>query len=178
MNARNRVMVYDDADISVGGYNERRKMKNRFCVVAGLLSLFWVVGCGGREVPSVNDVISEMEADGFIIKNSIEQFADYEYVEQAYIAIAPDETYQVEFYDLDSEENAASFYAANYNILSESEDNSQNHVSVTMGNYQNYEITTKTGFGCITRVGDTCFYAVVGNDYSDDVRMIKDELGY
>ena len=148
--------------------------------LAAVFLLIWSVctGCGAKEAKTMDDFTALAKELGYTISDCTEQFADYGHIDQAVLAQSPDGKYQVEFYDLDSEESACVFYQENYEILSEREEDAVSHVSSGTDSAQNYEITAKAGFGCVTRVGETCFYAVVDKEYADEVKSFKKELGY
>ena len=52
------------------------------------------------------------------------------------------------------------------------------HVESSTKSTQNYEITGKEGYGCISRIGNTCFYSVADKDYKKEVKDFKKEFGY
>ena len=101
-----------------------------------------------------------------------------DYIEKALVAISEDGNYQVEFYQLADEEGACTFYLENYNILAGHESDAVSHVESSTKSTQNYEITGKEGYGCISRIGNTCFYSVADKDYKKEVKDFKKEFGY
>lgn len=155
-----------------------KRMKKVGVCVALIGVLAALSACGKAEPKTAEEVTTLLEEKGFWVEDCTEQFADYDYVEKSIVALSPDEGYQVEFYELDGEEGASTFYKINYTLLSEGEEGASSHTESSTKNQQKYQLTTKDKFGGISRIMDTCFYFNVDKEYKDEVKKIKDELGY
>lgn len=148
-----------------------------FCVVLVLIAA-GISGCGEKEAKSMEEFQAFAQEQGYSLTDCTQQFESYGYIEQAWIAIAEDGSYQVEFYVLDSEESACVFYQENFQILSQYEENAKSCVKSSTSTVQNYEITGTVGFGCVTRIGKTCFFAVVDQEAAGAVKRFKQQFGY
>lgn len=155
-----------------------RKIRKNAVLLGLVMVLLLVAGCEKKEAKTTDDFSAFAEEKGFSINDCTQQFEEYDYIEKALVAISEDGNYQVEFYQLSDEEGACTFYLENYNILSQHEDDATSHVESSTKTAQNYEITGKEGYGCISRIGDTCFYTVVDKDYKKEVKNFKKEFGY
>ncbi len=81
----------------------------------------------------------------------------------------------VEFYEINSEENAKGMYAAN---LEDFESVSGTSKSISKGNYSTYEKTGGGQFMYICRVDKTLLFAKVKEEYKDEVKAFIEKLGY
>ena len=134
--------------------------------------------CGAAEEKSLEGFQEFAQEQEYSLMDCTQQFESYGYIKQAWIAISSDGSHQVEFYVLDSEESACVFYQENYQILSEHEEDAKSCVKLSTSQKQNYEITGTAGYGCITRIGNTCLYAVVDRASADQVKEFKRRFGY
>lgn len=153
-------------------------MRKRIAALALCVVLLLVAGCQNKVAKTEDDFTTFAEEKGFTINDCTQQFEEYDYIEKALVAISEDGNYQVEFYQLADEEGACTFYLENYNILADHESDAVSHVESSTKSTQNYEITGKEGYGCISRIGDTCFYSVADKDYKKEVKDFKKEFGY
>ena len=82
------------------------------------------------------------DKDFEIIDAKENQFAEYDYIKKAYVALEEDYDYQIEFYKLDEEDDAVDFYKTNKEIFEDSKGSSSSETKVSMGNNSKYTLKT------------------------------------
>lgn len=146
-------------------------------MVVLVFMMMFVTACE-KEPKGMKDFIDLMEEEKFQLSDCTEQYSNIDYMEEAWVAVSADGKYQVEFYKLDTSDNATAFFNENHAILSAYESDSTSKVKSSTNKSQYYEITGEDGFYCISRIEDTVFYAVVNKEYKEDVKKIRKQLGY
>lgn len=156
-----------------------KKLRKAVLVLTGLCLVVSVVGgCRKKVEKSAEEFTEIAEEKGFTVNDCTYQFEDAGYVEEALVAVSDDGAYQVEYYRLSDEDTAREFFNNNYSILAENESESTSHFAVNGNSIQEYKIKDEYGYSCISRVGRTCFYAVVDKEYENDVDTFKMEFQY
>lgn len=131
-----------------------------------------------KEPLSAKAFQEKMEYKDFETENIINEFQDDDSIKKAYIALEEDYEYKIEFYKLDEEEDAISFY----NLRRESAKDSEDKILLTkeksMGNNSKYTLETKDKYKVVSRIENTVIYADVDLKYEDEVKEILKEMGY
>lgn len=118
-----------------------------------------------------------MEGKGCVMTNSTSQFAQYpSYMSESYVAQKTG--YQIEFYELTSEENAISMYNTNKTKFESQKTNASASATASMNNYATYSLTTNGKYKYLSRIDNTLVYIDVDESYKDIVRDIMKEIGY
>lgn len=152
------------------------KIKKLFlCLILGII---FTTGCSLIKTAITDeDFSSTMSQYNYTIQDVSQQFANYDYVKKATIALSENQTYQIEFYVLDTESNAKKMFKNNQKIF---EDKTKNGLTKTvdMKNYNTYSIYNKTEYRYLCRVDNTLIYIDTKVEYKDDVEKIIKKLGY
>lgn len=118
-----------------------------------------------------------MEGKGYVMTDSTSQFAQYgSLMTKSYIAQKGG--YQIEFYELSSEENAISMYNTNKAKFESQKANTSTSSTVSMNNYATYSLTTNGKYKYVSRIDNTLVYVDVDETYKDTVKDIIKEIGY
>lgn len=118
-----------------------------------------------------------MEGKGYVMTNSTSQFAQYpNYMLESYVAQKTG--YQIEFYELTSEENAISMYNTNKAKFESQKTNASASATASMNNYATYSLTTNGKYKYLSRIDNTLVYIDVDESYKDIVKDIMKEIGY
>lgn len=132
-----------------------------------------------KEPISARDFKDIMKDKDFEIIDAKEnQFAEYDYIEKAYVALEEDYDYQIEFYKLDKEDDAIDFYEHNKEIFEDSKGSSSVGNETKMGNNSKYTLKTKNEYKVVSRIENTVIYVDVDEKYEDEVKEILKEMGY
>lgn len=119
-----------------------------------------------------------MEKDGFSITSAKDQFSEYDYIEDVYLAIDKNSTYQIEFYELEDDEYAISFYNVNKEIFQASETDKSVYTNVDLTESNKYTLTTEDDYKVLSRIEDTVIYVDVDKEYKEEVQSVLKKLGY
>lgn len=153
-------------------------MKKKILILSLLIiSLFTLTGCGKKTPLNSTDFVDLMEQNEYKTTNVNDQFSEYPQIKNAFIAQNSGMTYQIEYYELDTEENAKSFYNGNRDRFKNMEKISS-YKNIDLGNYQKYTQKTDDVYSLIARIDNTIIYANVKIEYKDEVKDIVEKLGY
>ncbi len=143
--------------------------------------------CSRKKAITKDEFVSKAKEYGLSVQ---EADVDEDFVKSATIAykgtisfivsegsFKPD--WQVEFYEIDTEENAKSMYAGNKsNYENTSDSGGSASISVNAGNYSYFEKTADGHYVYISRVDTTLLYLNVSEEYKADVKEFVKKLGY
>lgn len=151
----------------------------KFKVLVLLISVMLLTACGTKRVAIDEDkFIKIMTDEGFNIVNVEEQFEVYGYFEEAYVALESNNNYQIEFYELEDDNYAQSFYETNKEIFEASKTGTSLYTDVNLNNTSKYTLTTEDEYKVISRVEETVIYLSVDKEYKEEVTDILKKLGY
>lgn len=119
-----------------------------------------------------------MQQKGYSILDAIDQFAGYNQVREAYLAIDSTYTYQIEFYQLTDEASAISFCNNNAARFESQKSNSAIETNVNGKNFSKYTLVSGGRYMVVSRVENTAIYINVDVAYQDTVNDILDEFDY
>ena len=126
---------------------------------------------------SANAFNSTMKEKGYVMTDTTNQFAQYgSYMTKSYAAQKTG--YQIEFYELSSEENAIGMYKTNKSKFESQKSNSSTSSTASMKNYSTFSLTTNGKYKYLSRINNTLVYVDVDENYKDTVKDIMKEIGY
>ena len=148
-------------------------------IIAVLLGM-GVIKLAKEKTPITMDkFISTMEEKGYTLIDSKSQVSNYNNINQVYIAMSEDNTYQLEFYEFNDENSAIDFYNNNKSIFESSKGNSSMTTNLSASNYSRYYSESSSGkYMFVSRIGNTVIYGNIDKNYKNTVKSILDELGY
>ena len=153
-------------------------MKKKIVLMTTLIiSIFLITGCSTKTPLNSTDFVDLIEQNDYKTTNVINQFSDYTQIKNAFIAQDKEMRYQIEYYELDTEESAKSFYKGNKAIFQKLE-NIKSRTKVDLKNYEKYAQSTDSVYSSISRIDNTIVYANVKIEYKDEVIEIIKKLGY
>lgn len=148
-------------------------------VIGGVVAGILIIDKNNNKEPiTASEFKNEMEELDFEIVDVKNQFAQYDFVEKAYVALEEDSDYQIEFYKLDEEDDAMDFYDNNKKIFQSQKGSTSAETNVNFKNNSKYTLTTNGEYKVVSRIEDTVIYLNVDKEYKDEVKEILKELGY
>ena len=142
-----------------------------------LLILVIITGCSKKTPLNSIDFVDLIEQNEFKTTNVKDQFSDYSQIQNAFIAQNKEMTYQIEYYELDTIDNAKSFYNGNKDRFKKME-KVKVYKNIDLDNYEKYVQNTDSVFSLIARIDNTIVYANTKIEYKDEVQDIVEKLGY
>lgn len=146
-------------------------------LVIAAVVVFFVVIDKEKEYMSAKEFYDEMEDEGYVMVDITAQYAAYG-IDEAYLAVKPNQEYQIEFYELSSVSKAESMFESNKDYFKERAGSKRVTSSYGFGNYDIYSLTSNGDFMYLCRIDNTLLYIDVDDSYKNEVKEIIDELDY
>ena len=144
-----------------------------------LITVFGFAGCGkNKDSISADEFCSKMEAKSFITTDSTEQYATSKEINESYIAISEDYSYQIEFIVLDSDSSAESMYNRNKSTFESENSSKAVRTSTSLANYSKYTLLASGKYKVLSRIDNTLIYINADSSYKDEINSILEDLGY
>lgn len=150
----------------------------KFKIIGLLVLVLGLCACSKREAIDEDEFQKIMAEENFTVVNVEEQFEEFGYFEEAYVALEKDGNYQLEFYELENEDYTISFYNHNKELFEESKSGTVSETYINLANYNKYTLTVGDYYKVISRIDDTVIYLNVDKQYKDEVNNILEKLGY
>ena len=157
------------------------KKKNIFLGIVCFLMMFLMVGCGKKTAITTSDFTNIASQNNLQTASIIDRFTEYAYIKEATVAASVNNNtaeWQLEFYVLDSTDNASGMYNNNKSIIENSNTSGSTHSEVSLNNYSTYTSTTNDNYIYLSRVDNTFLYVNVPKAYKDNVKKVIKELKY
>jgi len=152
-----------------------KKIKTLMLVVLVVL----ISACSSKkEAIDVDRFKEVMRDNSYYVVNSKEQFSEYDYIIESYIAINSDKTFQIEFYKLSDVDNSIAFYNYNKDIFDASKTSNSVYTDINLNNNSKYTLTTDDSYKVLSRIDDTVVYVNTNKEHKDDIKSILKKIGY
>ncbi|MBQ9902523.1 MAG: hypothetical protein IJM51_09120 [Clostridia bacterium] len=137
---------------------KRFTFKAACLLVAVAMTAFLLTGCKEKDPVSTNDFETTAAQKGYMVQDGTDFFKDYDYIKLVTLAAPQDKSFQIEFYELNDEATAKSFYESNKNnfVMMKGEDFIDK--SDSGNNYDLYKLEMYGKFMMIERVKNTVVY--------------------
>lgn len=119
-----------------------------------------------------------MRDNSYYVVNSKEQFNEYDYIDDSYIAIDSNKEFQIEFYKLSDIDNSVAFYNYNKDIFDASKTFDSKYTDVELDNSSKYTLITENSYKVLSRIDETVIYVNVDKEYKDEINSILKNIGY
>lgn len=153
------------------------KSKKILLFSLSIFMLLFLTGCGNKKAITKEDFIAKAEKHNYQIVDATSQFEQYDEIESATLALSPD-NWQVEFYELNTSENAMAMFEHNKSKFEDYKDNTALEASKSMSNYATYSLTSGGYYMYLSTVDNTLIYLRVKDTYKDTVKDFIKELAY
>lgn len=146
-------------------------------IITLLIATLLMSGCGDKAAITTEQFKSIAEENNCSTADATSQYAQYGVIDEATIALSSD-GWQVEFYVLTDETNAAGMFDTNKEIFESLKGNASAEASSSTNNQSSYTLTSSGYYMHLCRVDNTLLYVKVDDTYKSDVKALIDELGY
>ena len=153
-----------------------KKFKRVFGFFMVVFILMLSTGCKNKKEMFIEDFKKKMESNGYYVQEVTNQFSNYNYINKVYIAQSKDKTFQIEFYSMNNDESAISFYEHNKSILESNVTSSK--TSVNVANYMKFSQTSNGKYSVVSRIGKSVLYVNANDKYKTEIKKVLNELGY
>lgn len=164
-------------------------MKKALIIVGVIVVVLALVGTGvvmynnnnnenKEKTPITADTFSTiMKEKGYAVNETTGLFAQYgNYISKSYAAQKAG--YQIEFYELSSEENAIEMYNTNKEKFDAQKTNDSNPTIVSEDNYTTYSLNANRKYKYLSKINNTLIYIDVDDAYENTVKELIKEIGY
>ena len=147
-------------------------------VIALIIGVVFAVLNKEKTPMTAEEFKTTMEAKNYVVIDATEQFAEYDYVKQVYLAVYSDNNYQIEFYELSDEANAIAFYNNNKEMFETYKGNASSNTEASFKNYSKFVLSASGKFMVISRIANTAIYVNVDSSIESTVKELLKSLGY
>lgn len=133
-----------------------------------------------KEKSSINPVEFKqiLETKSYTITDVKNQFSNYDFITDAYLASTSDYSYQIEYYQFTDNKNAINFYNTNKSAFYEMYKNIVFEKFEEKDSYSKCILKTNDYYLVISRIANTLIYIDVPIEYLDDIDSLLKEIGY
>lgn len=150
--------------------------KKALIILCAAAVLFFISGCGNKTAITADDFKSKMEEKGFTVTDMTSQ-SNTEKLSSALLAQSEDNSYQIQFLVLDSEDTSVSTYNNAAESI-KSQTNANVKTETTTNHTAHIKYVTSEKIYDMSRIDNTILYSVASADKQDEVENIFEELGY
>ncbi len=150
-------------------------------IIVSIVALFGILfSIFNKEKTSItsDQFISIMSEKNYAVVNAKSQFIEYDYINKAYMALEPNNNFQIEFYELKDSSYAVQFYNNNVSKFEESKGTLSSQSNVNLKNSSKFTMSTNGDYMVVSRINNTAIYARVSDKYKSTVDSLLKELGY
>lgn len=133
-------------------------IKAAFVIASIALMISLLTGCGGKTPVSTADFENVANQKGYVVQDGTDYFADYDYIKLATLAAPENKSFQIEFYELNDEAVAKSFFDSNKSNFAMMRVDDCVEVADSGKNYDVYKLEMYDKFMMVERVGKTVVY--------------------
>jgi len=156
-------------------------MKKIVHLMSVIIILAMLVGCqiGSKAPISADEFTTKAETAGYIVQDGVDQFPEGAVDEYLLAIKGTDEIdYQIEFAVVPTVEQAKSAYQENYDKIESKKGLFSTHISVSIGNFSSYKLTTDEKYYVISRIENTFIYVDASAEYKDEIDDFLESIGY
>lgn len=124
------------------------------------------------------DFQTKMTSEGYMVSDVTDQYSEYSYIKNLYVARDSSDGYQLEFYVFSDESEAITYYNNMIKIFESNQGAISVNTHVNGKNYSRYALSSSGKYMIASRIADTVIYAQVDEIYKDDVKNSLSKLGY
>ncbi len=163
-------------------------MKKPVIILLVVIAIIVIIGIVGvislivtlfmpKDVITAEEFKSVMLEENFEVTDSMDQ-ATTNNIEEMYIATNPTNDYQIEFYDLISEDYAVTSFENIQYELEMAKESNMFESSVNLPNNSKYTLSGNNEYSVVSRIGDTIIFVSVYEENKAEVSEILEKLGY
>ncbi len=154
-------------------------MKKRLRIILQLIVLSFIfTACTNQKTITSEEFKEILEKMKYNVIDIKEQYADYDSIKSAQVAINKDQNYQIEFYTLTDEKEAIAFFKENKKIFETSKSNNAKETSKELRKKSKYILNTNGKYKVISRIKNTVIYVNTDESFKKVTDKILDTIKY
>lgn len=143
-----------------------------------LIMLLALTGCGVKKSMTAAEFKTAMENEGYTVSDITDQFKNYTYINQVYMAENKDGNIKIDFYDITSDNDASSVFNNNKALFNDSKEKNSAETSSNGKNYEFYTLSSNQSYKTLSRINSTMISSDNSSEYKNDIETIIKKLGY
>lgn len=153
-------------------------MKKKILMMFAVLSMMILAlaGCGKKTAVTPEQFKSSMESRGYQVQDATEQFPEGSGVDKVYIALKDD--YQIEFYQVETAEQAKLAFSQNKADFQALKGSSDLETNVESDQSSKYTLKTNGMYMVISRIDNTFIYVNADGKVKQEIEEVLKELDY
>lgn len=153
-------------------------MKKRLLMLLSItfIMALSLMGCGEKTALKSDQFKTDMESKGYEVQDASGQFEGDIGVQKVYIALK--DSHQIEFYQMENDDQAAQAYEGNKATFESQKGSSSTETDVSGKNSSKYTLKSDGRYRVISRIGNTFIYVDAEEGVKSDIDNVLDELGY
>ena len=140
-----------------------------------LLIIFILVGCSKTSI-NLDDFIETAHMDGYIITSDIKSYEKYSYIKSVYYATSPEESYRIQFLEIENNDYAKKFFDYNKNEMEKFKTNNSYLKTKNISDYNLYHLETDDDYLLIIRSNNNIIYIETSIDYINEIEEFLNDL--
>ena len=154
------------------------KTKSLLAILIGVLLIVALTGCFSKQALTSDEFSSKMQGLGFSIVDASAQYSQFDHINKVLLAVDPTTSFQIEFYDINSDSNALGVYNTNFSTMENSRGSSSSYSTVSMGNYNRATQESNGEYWVLSRVSSTFVYVHSDVANKASINSALDTIGY
>ena len=150
-------------------------MFKKICKVISIILVFIICGCGRKYPLSPNQFQRIMDNNKYEITEVTDNY-HYEGLNKAYKA--SNKKYDINYYKLNTTEQAINFYESSQVNLNLNKINNKTKTDYSSNHYSKYTLTSSDSYLILSRIDNTVIYSSVDKKYKKDINKIVKKIGY
>ena len=134
-------------------------------IVGGIITGVVIINKNKNKEPITGEQFKiKMQNLNYFVQDATSQFEEYDYVKEVYISAQKELEYQIEFYELNTEQDAISSYNINKSKFEAKKSSTSTYTEVALGNNSKYTLTSNGQYMVVSRIENTFIYVQFFND--------------
>ena len=150
-------------------------MKKKAIVVLIILITIFMTGCVTRESLKSNEFKAMIEKRGFTVLDKTTTKINQS-IKKYYIATNKQQTYSIEYYELDSEMDAQGIYLKYKESMVAT--GAQVSTEMNLGNSSKYADNFNGRYRVASRISNTLIWIDAKREYQEEIKALLKEIGY
>ncbi len=155
-----------------------KNLKKLFLGVFLFMAVISVTGCGTKKAITADTFKTKMETKKYVVQDASSQFESNEQIKKVFLALNSASSYQIEFYEIDTVDNAVEFYTNNKLIFQQSKSSGNIETNVDLKNNSKYTLESNGMYKLISRIDKTVIYVNTSSKNKKEINKVVKELGY
>lgn len=155
-----------------------KRVKTLIISVLCVSLVLLLTGCGTKEPITADDFKTKMEDKGYVVIDPMHITEYTPEIERVYTAQNKNNSYEIIYYQIDSDDNAKKIYNGIKNDYEKLKTGAVLETNVDLKNNNKYTLQNDGQYKVVSRIDNTIIYLDVADSHKNEVKDILKYLGY